>query len=129
MIMTQEDAASFLKIDISEVKKIIADENFNRQKVSLAQIQIRVCQRFNMTIFELVSHRRAREVAWPRMIAYWLSRRLTTASMPQIATQYAKDHSTIVYGCRRVEEWKHFYQTKEWYLAAVELYKELASTK
>jgi chromosomal replication initiator protein len=51
------------------------------------------------------SARRARAVARPRQIAMYLSKQLTSRSLPEIGRKFGgRDHTTVMHAVRKVEE-------------------------
>jgi chromosomal replication initiator protein len=64
-----------------------------------------VSDHFDVPTNRILSSRRVREWAWPRMIGYWLCRELTPNSFPEIGRFFGRDHSTVIAGCRQVDEW------------------------
>lgn len=72
---------------------------------SIAKCLEIVGHEFRCSHRELISARRAQHIARPRMVGYWLAKESTTASLPQIGHAFGqRDHTTIMHGCRRVEE-------------------------
>jgi chromosomal replication initiator protein len=75
-----------------------------RKLVSVETIQELVSNRFGVTVADLVSHRRERDVSYPRQVAMYLSRTLAEASFPAIAEKFGgRDHSTVMYAVRTIE--------------------------
>jgi len=59
-------------------------------------IQQAVCSHFGLTRAEILSPTRERRVARPRQIGMYLTRRLTSRSLPEIGRAYGgRDHSTV----------------------------------
>jgi chromosomal replication initiator protein len=72
--------------------------------VSVETIQEVVGHRFGLSVADLISHRRDREVSYPRQLAMYLSRMLAEASFPTIAEKFGgRDHSTVMYAVRVIE--------------------------
>jgi chromosomal replication initiator protein len=72
---------------------------------TLAQVQALVAAHFGLTDEELRSPSRAARIAWPRQLAIHLARELTTASLAEIGSAFGgRNHATVLYACRRVEE-------------------------
>lgn len=46
---------------------------------------------------------RDRAHAWPRQVAMYLTRQLTSRSLPSIGMSFHRDHSTVLYAVRKVE--------------------------
>lgn len=60
---------------------------------------------FEITKTDLESARRSRSVAYPRQIAMFLCRKLTTRSLPQIGKFFGnRDHTTVLYAVRKLED-------------------------
>jgi len=75
-----------------------------RDTVSVEVIQELVSSRFGLSVADLVSHRREREVSYPRQLAMYLSRTLAEASFPTIAEKFGgRDHSTVMYAVKVIE--------------------------
>ena len=59
---------------------------------------------FGVTRGDLLSARRGREVARPRQVAYWLAKKVTLHSLPEIGRAIGgRDHTTIMAGVKRVD--------------------------
>jgi chromosomal replication initiator protein len=73
--------------------------------VTIEEIQKRVAEHFNIRIADMHSARRARAVARPRQIAMWLSKQLTSRSLPDIGRKFGnRDHTTVMHAVKKVEE-------------------------
>ena len=71
---------------------------------TVAEIQAKVSERFRIPRIEMISARRAREVARPRQVAMYLAKQLTTLSLPNIGKHFGnRDHTTVMHACRQVE--------------------------
>jgi chromosomal replication initiator protein len=69
---------------------------------SIADIQLVVSQHFGIGREELLAPGRAARVAWPRQLAMYLSRELTSESLPEIGRHFGgRDHTTVLHACRR----------------------------
>ena len=58
---------------------------------------------FDVRVTDLSSKRRPRSVAMPRQIAMYLCRRLTRASLPEIADSFGKTHGTVLHACKAIQ--------------------------
>jgi chromosomal replication initiator protein len=72
--------------------------------VTVEAVQKAVAQYFSLRLTDLKGSRRHRGIVRPRQIAMYLSRTLAGASFPDIGLRFGKDHSTVQYACRRIEE-------------------------
>lgn len=74
------------------------------KRVTIAEIQARVAQQFNVRIAELQTSSRKRRIARPRQVAMYLAHRHTTASLPEIGRRLGnRDHTTVIHGIRQIE--------------------------
>jgi chromosomal replication initiator protein len=79
----------------------------NDRRVTIEEIQKRVAEHFNVRIADMHSARRARAVARPRQVAMYLSKQLTTRSLPEIGRKFGgRDHTTVMHAVKKVEELK-----------------------
>lgn len=70
---------------------------------SIRSIQDAVCEHYLVARNDLVSPRRDPSIVIPRQVAMHLSRKLTQYSYSLIGVKFAKDHSTVMYGFRKIE--------------------------
>jgi chromosomal replication initiator protein len=73
-------------------------------KTSIEDIQRKTAEFYKLEVRDLHSPERARRVARPRQVAMYLSRKLTTRSLPEIGRRFGgRDHTTVLHACRRIE--------------------------
>jgi chromosomal replication initiator protein len=65
-------------------------------------IQKTVAEQFDVRISDMTSKRRPQSVAVPRQVAMFLCRRLTRASLPEIASRFDKTHATVLHACKAI---------------------------
>jgi chromosomal replication initiator protein len=77
----------------------------NDRKVTIEEIQRRVAEYYNVRLADMLSARRARAVARPRQVAMYLSKQLTTRSLPEIGRKFGgRDHTTVIHAVRKIDE-------------------------
>jgi chromosomal replication initiator protein len=75
------------------------------RKITIDEIQKRVAEFYNLRSADMLSPRRARQVARPRQIAMYFAKRLTTRSLPDIGRRFGgRDHTTVIHAVKRIEE-------------------------
>ena len=75
------------------------------RRVTMEEIQKRVAEHFQIRLSDMSSARRSRAVARPRQIAMYLSKQLTSRSLPEIGRAFGgRDHTTVIHAVRKVEE-------------------------
>ena len=94
------------RIDLDFARQTLGDVFRGvERRVTIEEIQKLVSQHFELKPLDLVSARRSRAVARPRQIAMYLSKRLTTRSLPEIGRKFGgRDHSTVIHAVRKIEE-------------------------
>ncbi len=90
-------------LTISDCKNILKDV-FNQIKViTVDKIQNIVSNYFNISLSEMLSQRRSRPLARPRQIAMYLSKKMTTRSLPEIGRRFAnRDHTTVIHAVKTI---------------------------
>jgi chromosomal replication initiator protein len=77
----------------------------NDRRITIEDIQKQVAGHYNIKVSDMHSARRARAVARPRQVAMYLSKKLTSKSLPEIGRRFGgKDHTTVMHAVKRVEE-------------------------
>ena len=87
----------------SDCKNILKDV-FNQTKIiTVDKIQNIVSNYFNISLSEMLSQRRSRPLARPRQIAMYLSKKMTTRSLPEIGRRFAnRDHTTVIHAVKTI---------------------------
>ena len=91
---------------ISETKVILKDLlNLYENKVTIDSIQTIVCKYFKISKNEMLSPRRSRYLARPRQTAIYLSKILTSKSLPEIGRAFSnRDHTTVIHSVKTIEK-------------------------
>ena len=79
----------------------------SERKVTVEEIQRKVSEHYNIRLSDLIGPKRVRTFARPRQIAMYLSKQLTSRSLPEIGRRFGgRDHTTVMHGVRRIDELK-----------------------
>jgi chromosomal replication initiator protein len=77
----------------------------HEKKLTIDEIQRKVADYYALKMTDLLSARRAREVARPRQVAMYLAKKLTPRSLPEIGRRFGgRDHTTVMHAVKRIEE-------------------------
>ncbi|MGI6326428.1 MAG: chromosomal replication initiator protein DnaA [Saccharofermentanales bacterium] len=97
--------AGSITIDVaSEALKDII-QPMGGKKVDCGVIMDVVSRFYHVTIEDLKSNRRSREVTAPRQVAMYLCRNLLNMTLPQIGHEFGnRDHTTVMHSCNKVSE-------------------------
>lgn len=92
-----------ISVDLaSEALKDIISSKQTKQ-VTIDIIQEVIANYYNLKIEDLKSSRRTRNIAFPRQIAMYLSRKLTDMSLPKIGEEFGgRDHTTVIHAYEKI---------------------------
>lgn len=94
------------QIDESEVRKLLTDifQEEAQKFIGIEEIQRCVAAHYKLTLADLLGKKRPASIAFPRQIAMYLSRLLTSHSLQRIGSEFGgRDHGTVIHACKTVE--------------------------
>ncbi len=126
-----DDVAYFLAKNVysnvreleGSLRRILATAHFKREAITLEfvkdtlrdllalqerlmtieQIQKVVADYFKIRVSDLLSAKRDRKITLPRHIAMYLSKELTSHSLPSIGDAFGgRDHTTVIHACKKI---------------------------
>ena len=94
--------------NLAETKIVLKDLlNISENKVTIDLIQTLVCKFFKISKNEMLSSRRSRYLVRPRQTAIYLTKILTSKSLPEIGREFSnRDHTTIIHSVKTIEKLK-----------------------
>jgi chromosomal replication initiator protein len=94
--------------NLSEIRIVLKDLlNLSENNVTIDQIQSLVCKYFKISKNEMLSSRRSRYLVRPRQTAIYLTKILTSKSLPEIGREFSnRDHTTIIHSVKTIEKLK-----------------------
>ena len=84
------------------IKDVIND--FQPEPIKIETIISEVANTYNVSENDILSNRRTASLARARQVAMYIARETTGLSFKQIGENFGKDHSTVLYNVRQVEE-------------------------
>ena len=95
--------------NLSEIKIILKDLlNLSENIITIDLIQSTVCKFFKISKNEMLSPRRSRYLVRPRQVAIYLTKILTSKSLPEIGREFSnRDHTTIIHSVKTIEKLKN----------------------
>ena len=132
-LQLEDDVCNYIAVNITNnvrqiegtVKKIMAYRDLNDMPLDLPNISraisdmfkvegnalptpnliiSQVCKFYGIEEMILRSPQKNKGVTEPRQIAMYLVRQLTNLSLPDIGQEFSRDHSTVLYAIRKVEQ-------------------------
>jgi chromosomal replication initiation ATPase DnaA len=71
---------------------------------TIGKVMFAVAQHFNIPTHDLKGPYRTASIAYARQVAFYLSRKLTVRSFPEIGKKFGgRDHTTVLHGYRKIE--------------------------
>ena len=91
-------------VTLETIEDVIGLRSAPGAKTTIEDIQRKTAEFYKLDVRDFHSPQRARRVARPRQVAMYLSRKLTTRSLPEIGRRFGgRDHTTVLHACRRIE--------------------------
>ncbi|MEO1796661.1 MAG: helix-turn-helix domain-containing protein, partial [Pseudomonadota bacterium] len=96
------------EITMDLVQECLADVlRASDRKTTVEEIQRKVSEHYNIRLSDMLGPKRSRNLARPRQVAMYLSKKMTTRSLPDIARRFGgRDHTTVMHGVKKIEELK-----------------------
>lgn len=95
------------QITQAQVEDLLRDfiQQEAKKTVTIENIQRNVAEAFDIRMTDMTSKRRPNNIALPRMVAMYLSRKLTQKSLQEIGEAFGgRDHGTVIHAVRTIEE-------------------------
>ncbi len=95
-----------LPMNLENIRSVLEPQVEKVEATPLAILSI-VADTFNISIEDLKSNSRRREISWARQIGMYLMRQHTDLSLPRIGEEFGgKDHTTVIYSCEKITQLK-----------------------
>ena len=94
------------KVDLDSVERLLGDllQEEAASKVTVDQIQKKVADYYQIRFSELIGRRRTSQIVFPRHVAMFISRTLTSDPLKSIGDAFGgRDHGTVIHACKQVE--------------------------
>lgn len=93
------------EITVDSAREVLSDLlRTCERKVTVEEIQKKVANHYAIKLSDMSSARRLRQVALPRQVAMYLSKKFTTLSLPEIGKNFGgRDHTTVIHAIKKIE--------------------------
>ncbi len=102
---------AYSKLVGKEVDEAVAQEVLKdlivetQKKITVDLIQRKVAEYFEIRPSDMTAKRRSRNVAYPRHIAMYISREMTSLSYPELGEQFGgRDHTTVLHAYEKIKK-------------------------
>ena len=94
-----------IPITLETIQETLSDSRYAKgMRLTVDKIQRAVAEEFGITLNDMTSKRRARDIARPRQVAMYLCKKLTKRSLPDIGRRFGgRDHTTVMHAVKRVD--------------------------
>jgi chromosomal replication initiator protein len=94
------------RIDLDLVQECLSDIlRSSEKRLTIEEIQRKVAEHYNVRLSDMIGPKRLRTIARPRQVAMYLSKHMTSRSLPEIGRRFGgRDHTTIMHGVKRIDE-------------------------
>lgn len=94
-----------INITLDMAKDVLKDMVVEEEKkVTIELIQKKVAEYFDIRLSDMKAKKRSKIVAYPRQIAMYLARELTSHSLPEIGEQFGgRDHTTVLHAYEKIQ--------------------------
>ncbi len=90
--------------DYDMVKEVLSEIIDRHQSLTPEMIRDFVAGQFKVSMTDIMSKSRKKQVAFPRQISMYLSRKYTEKALTDIGKAFNRDHSTVVHSVRKITE-------------------------
>jgi len=92
-------------ISLDKTQELLKDLlRANEKYVTVEEIQRHVAEHYNIRVSDMHSSKRSRIVARPRQVAMYLSKQLTSRSLPEIGRKFGgRDHTTVMHAVKAIK--------------------------
>ena len=95
-------------IDIAFAKQALEELNllsWDEKNITIEEIIKAVADHFKISIKDMLSRKKTKNIVFPRQISMYLSRTITEESYPEIGNKFGgKDHATVMHACKKIEK-------------------------
>ena len=104
-VMMQMNPSAIMTSQIlSHLLKDFIEKEQTQKKLTVAEIQKAVGQKYYVTMEQIVSPERTATLVTPRQLAMYIAKKFTNKSLPEIAKSFGKSHATIIHGVKTINK-------------------------
>ena len=89
---------------LTRLLKDYIEKERTMRKLTIEEIQQACAKKYGVTVDDILSHERIQSLVTPRQLAMYISRKLTSKGLQEIAQCFGKKHATIINGVKTITE-------------------------
>lgn len=89
---------------LTRLLKDYIEKERTMRKLTIEEIQAACAKKYNVNQSDILSHDRLQSLVTPRQMAMYISRKLTSKGLTEIAAAFGKKHATIINGVKTITE-------------------------
>jgi chromosomal replication initiator protein len=95
-----------LEINVEVAQQVLRSILDSQEKrITIEMIQKAVSEHFSLKVSDLKSKNNSKSISYPRQIAMYMAKQLTTASLPEIGREFnGKHHTTVLHSIHKIED-------------------------
>ena len=98
-------ALSKTSINLDAAKNILGEYKSEAHKIyTVDEIKSYVSDFFGITVEDLMSQKRTKEISYARQLAMYICRTLLDLSLPKVGKSFDRDHSTALHAINKIEK-------------------------
>ena len=98
-------ALSKKSINLDAAKNILGEYKSENHKIyTVDEIKSYVSDFFGITVEDLMSQKRTKEISYARQLAMYICRTLLDLSLPKVGKSFDRDHSTALHAINKIEK-------------------------
>ncbi len=116
-VRAMEGALTRISLTVSAEPKLVLDNDVlgrllkdyiekeqSMRKLTIEEIQQACAKKYGVTMADILSHERIQTLVTPRQLAMYISRKITSKGLQEIATAFGKKHATVINGVKTITE-------------------------
>ncbi len=95
------------ELNLDTAKEALKDilVSYKTKEINVLRIKEMVADAYNVTVDEINSKKRTKNIAFPRQVAMYISRTLLDISLPNIGDEFGgRDHTTVMHAIKKIED-------------------------
>ena len=86
-------------------KNVLGEYKSETPKIyTVDEIKTYVCDFFGISVEDLMSQKRTKEISYARQLAMYICRTLLDLSLPKVGKSFDRDHATALHAIKKIEQ-------------------------